>query len=99
MVILIDGVDTRAVPEHRASPHTDITNFREQIIMACVMINLLWENGNIVNTYELADDVVPYSMSRLGLGGVVSVFSLYRHKGRMRRRKLIVLLNLLHDMI
>lgn len=42
VVILIDGVDTRAVPEHRASPHTDMTNFGEQIIIACIMINPLW---------------------------------------------------------
>ena len=34
VVILIDGVDTCAVPEHRASVHADMTNFREQIIMA-----------------------------------------------------------------
>lgn len=56
MVILIDGVDTRVVPEHRASLHTDMTNFEEQIIMACIMINPLWGKGNIVNTYELCRD-------------------------------------------
>lgn len=46
VVILIDGVDTCAVPEHRASPHTDMTNFREQIIMAWLIpsgeMEILW---------------------------------------------------------
>lgn len=61
VVILIDGVDTCAVPEHRASLHTDMTNFREQIIMARIMINPLSGNGNIVNTYELMEDIQRYN--------------------------------------
>lgn len=65
MVILIDGVDTRVVPEHRASPHTDMTNFGEQIIIACIMINPLWGNGNIVNTYELVEDIEFHNRTRL----------------------------------
>lgn len=69
VVILIDGVDTFAVPEHRASPHTDMTNIREQIIMACVMINPLLGNGNIVNTYELMEDIQLYNRTRLSGGG------------------------------
>ena len=46
VVILIDGVDTRAVPEHRASPHTDMTNSREQILMGWLIpsgeMEILW---------------------------------------------------------
>lgn len=65
VVILIDGVDTCAVPEHRASPHTDMTNFEEQIIIARIMINPHWGNGNIVNTYELIEDIELYNKTRL----------------------------------
>lgn len=80
VVILIDGVDTCAVPEHRASAHTDMTNFREQIIMACIMINPLWGNGNIVNTYELIEDIELNNRTRLrGLLYLLSRYKDTRH--------------------
>lgn len=42
-----------------------MTNFEEQIIIARIMINPLWGNGNIVNTYELIEDIELYNKTRL----------------------------------